>query len=217
MLSDLDLPEIATRCAEETARFRRQQRYDSRYCYELFRCAILLEKQAAWDFLLSQFGPLVRHWIGNQVQQEELYQEVWFRFSQAVTPARWHKGDFPTLKRLLSFLRTIAIRQAIDAERERELERRAVSQLENELSHQSLSFPWQQATRQELAELIRARLKDDQEHWLVRLMFEYDMKPREIALEYPQYFEDVQTVYRVRDRLLERLKRDPTLRSWLEE
>lgn len=51
------------RCAQESDRFFKRLPHDSRYCYELFRRAVTLGSQRAWDLIYAQYQPLVTSWV----------------------------------------------------------------------------------------------------------------------------------------------------------
>lgn len=59
----LTLPGLALRCGQESERFFRRQDYDPRYCFELFRRAILHRNSQAWEIIYTQYRPLVAGWV----------------------------------------------------------------------------------------------------------------------------------------------------------
>jgi hypothetical protein len=71
--------------------------------------------------------------------------------------------------------------------------------------------------RQELADHVR-RLVPDETEWLaLRLSYEYELPPREIAHRHPQRFRDAAEVSRIKERVKKRLQNDPRLRQYLED
>jgi hypothetical protein len=60
----------------------------------------------------------------------------------------------------------------------------------------------------DLKSLVLSKLKNDQERALFELMYCYDLKPRDVQIEMPNLFPDTRTVYRVKENLLKRLRRD---------
>jgi DNA-directed RNA polymerase specialized sigma24 family protein len=64
--------------------------------------------------------------------------------------------------------------------------------------------------------LIGARLKDDKERQVVYGSFVLGLKPRELAERFADTFQDVREVYRVKENVLARLRRDTELRKLLE-
>ena len=60
-----NVAELARRCAEEMARYRRDGHYDPHHCYELFRCALVHRGEEAWTAIYEQYHRLVYHWLGH--------------------------------------------------------------------------------------------------------------------------------------------------------
>ena len=59
----LALASVAQRCARETELFFQRRRYNPRYCFELFRRAIVERSQGAWELAYAQYRPLVAGWV----------------------------------------------------------------------------------------------------------------------------------------------------------
>jgi len=210
----LSVDELATRCREELAKSPQQR--DLRYCFELFRRAIVRQDQTAWAAVYAQYHPLVRHWLGDVADVEALVQETFARFSQAVTAERLATGECPTLEKLLAFMRRIAINLRINEERRIERERRALDAWFQQDQTAAASNDLERAVRQELADYVRSLLKDEKEWLVLRLTYEFDLPPREIVRRYPQHFKNVDEVHRIKERLKKRLERDPRLRGYLD-
>lgn len=54
-LNGLSIPEVAQKCSEENARYRRSQSDERGYCFELFRRAVVEDCQEAWETIYRQF------------------------------------------------------------------------------------------------------------------------------------------------------------------
>ena len=210
----LSVNDLATRCQEESAKSPHHR--DPRYCFELFRRAIVDGDEAAWAAVYVQYHPLVRHWLSDVADIENLVQETFARFSQAVTAERFASGEFPTLGRLLAFVRSIAKNLRINEGRRVERERHAMDDWLNQEKVATASDHAEQIIRQELADYVQGLLQDEQEQLVLHLTYEFDLRPREIAHRYPRHFENADEVYRVKERLKKRLKRDPRLRRYLD-
>ena len=63
---------------------------------------------------------------------------------------------------------------------------------------------------------LEGRLKDDLERAVMHGCFVLDMKPRELAAAKGSAFGSVAEVYRIKQNVLERLRRDPEIRDYLE-
>ena len=120
----LNVSDLATRCREESAKF--PQHRAPRYCFELFRRAIVSGEEAAWAAIYVQHHLLVRRWLSDAADVENLVQETFVRFSQAATAERFSSDEFPNLGKLLAFVRRIAINLRINEERRAVRERRAL-------------------------------------------------------------------------------------------
>ena len=64
-----------------------------------------------------------------------------------------------------------------------------------------------------LWELVRARLADEKEVVVVHALFVLGLKPAAIQARWRERFPDTREIYRIRQNVLERLARDPTLRE----
>jgi DNA-directed RNA polymerase specialized sigma24 family protein len=211
---DLSVNELANRCRKESA--KSPQHRDTRYCFELFRRAIVGGDEAAWAAIHVQYHPLVRHWLGDVADIENLVQETFARFIQAVTAERFTAGEFPVLGSLLAFMKRTAINLRINEERRAKLERHALGDWFEQDQARMTSDYLGRVIRQELADYVRDHLKDEQERLVLRLTYEFDLRPREIAHRYPRHFKNADEVHQVKERLKKRLERDPLLRQYLD-
>jgi hypothetical protein len=71
--------------------------------------------------------------------------------------------------------------------------------------------------RQELWDQINARLRNGKERRVVYGSFVLALKPRELYAQFRETFRDVNEVYRVKENVLARLRRDAELRKILGE
>lgn len=221
----LTLAGIAHRCAQETERFFRRQSYDPRYCFELFRQAIVERNQRAWELLYAQYRPLVAGWVerhsafldsGEEVQYfvNRAFEKAW----AALTPAKF--SQFSNLKSLLRYLQLCVHSVIVDQVRVAE---QSVLDVQAEMlaaegraggpsvENQALA----RTHRQEFWEEINARLRSEKERRVVYGSFILGLKPREIYTQFPETFRDVDQVYRVKENVLARLSRDDELKKLL--
>jgi hypothetical protein len=115
-LSQLSTRQLAARLVEETSLFLKARPSDGRYGLELFRRAIALRDEAAWEYLYGQYHPLVLTWVNQhqsvaQVLAQEggaasLVNAAFAKFSQALTPAKM--VNFDSLAALLKYLKMCA-------------------------------------------------------------------------------------------------------------
>ena len=65
----------------------------------------------------------------------------------------------------------------------------------------------------ELWTAVEACCTDDRDRLIARLVLQAGLKPRHIAEQFPHRFSDVSEVYRIKRNLIDRLRRDPTVRD----
>ncbi|RME44390.1 MAG: sigma-70 family RNA polymerase sigma factor [Chloroflexi bacterium] len=223
----LSLAGIAHRCAQETDLFFRRQSYDPRYCFELFRRAFLHRNQRAWELVYAQYRPLVAGWVerhaafpatGEETQYfvNRAFEKMW----SAVSPDGFDR--FPDLRSLLSYLQ-MCVHSAI-VDEVRSAERLAVdvdvdvSAATNRAGSPSVEDQaLTQAQREELWQFVNERLNDEKERLVVYGSFALALKPRQLYAELGHAFSDVSEIYRIKQNVLARLRRDPELKKLLGE
>ncbi len=66
----------------------------------------------------------------------------------------------------------------------------------------------------ELFAYIEEQLRDDQERLVIHLSFRVGLAPRLIAREYPEMFDSIAEIRRIKERVVLRLSTDLRLRDW---
>lgn len=221
----LTLAGIAHRCSQETRLFFRRQDNDPRFCYELFRRAIVEANQEALTCLYSQYLPLVAGWVehhpaypatGEEVDYfvNRAFEKLW----HAVTPAKF--GRFGDLKALLHYLKLCTNSAIVDFNRSREIavleegsdsEELRIAPAPGNIEEDTVA----RVDRSHFWRLIGARLNNDKEWAAIYGSFVVGMKPADLIEGYPQLFVDIKDVYRTKQNVLERLRRDHELASLL--
>lgn len=224
-ISSLTLAGIAHRCSEETHRFFKRLEYDPRYCYELFRRAIVDANQEAHTCLFNQYVPLVAGWVerhpaypttGEDAQYfvNRAFEKLW----HAITPAKFAR--FGDLKSLLRYLKMCSNSAIVDFNRGRELalieegsdsEEMRVAPAPGDIEEDTIA----RVDRSRFWRLIEERLNNEKERAVIYASFVLGMKPAELMEAQPQMFEDIKDVYRTKQNVLERLRRDQDLVSLL--
>lgn len=224
-LTALTLAGIAHRCSQETERFFRRLEHDPRYCFELFRRAVTERSQAAYELLYRQYQALVFSWIERHPSMAGLDEETQYfvnrtfeKMWRALTPAKFER--FPDLKSLLSYLKLCAHSVVVDYARAGQPkvvdEELAELQLANTAADTDLEADTvAQMEQQEFWRLISERLNDDKERIVLYGAFVLALKPRDLLSRYPGTFVDVTEIYRTKQNLLERLRRDKELHQLL--
>ena len=217
----LTLTGVAHRCSQETELFFRRRSYDPRYCYELLRRAIVHRNQRAWELAYGQYRPLVTGWVSRHSAYPGCGEEVQFLVNRAfekmwvaVTPDKFSR--FSDLKSLLRYLQMCVHSVILDRVRVAE---RSCLEIQDELLAAEGETGNPTVEVQALDKLQRrafwreidARLRNDKERRVVCGSFVLGMKPREIYAQSEGVFLDVHEVYRVKENVLARLRRDPEL------
>ena len=221
------LADLAHRCAQETERFFQRQSYDPQYCFELFRRAIVEHDEAAWEAIHAQYQSLVARWVkqhqGFETSDEEAqyfvnraFEKIWI----ALTPDKF--GRFSDLGPLLGYLKMCVHSVVVDHNRSADQASRYALADESDIERSAQgptiedgALDW--VHRQQFWEWINARLHDEKERLVVYGSFALDLKPREIYDLFPEAFQDVAEVHRVKQNVLARLRRDPEFQKLLDE
>jgi RNA polymerase sigma factor (sigma-70 family) len=222
-LARSDLRDIAQRCARQTDLYYRRQPHDPRYCYELWRRAIALGDPAAWERLYAQYHPLVSGWVrrhpsyassGDDVHHLAncAFEKMWFALD------REKFARFANIQSLLRYLQMCVHSAILDAVRRADDPADLTRATVHNASHTPPAVEkmvLDRLTRQDFWQAILDRLKDDRERLVIHASYALGLKPREIASEFPDTVSDVREVYRIKENVLSRLRRDPELGEFL--
>lgn len=220
----LTLSSLSHRCAQESDHFFNSQDHDPRFCYELFRRAILQRNELAWDRIYSQYERLVSHWVERHGSFQSSGEEVQFFMNRAfekmwlgITPKKFE--TFTDLKSILRYLQMCVHSVMVDFVRQKEY--KLVVEAAEEMLYQPHSGETVIEDKiagkldgQLLWDWLQEQLQDEREKCVVYYMFVLALKPREIAVQFQHLFNDVTDVYRVKENLLARLRRSDELRQF---
>lgn len=220
-LHALALASIAHRCTRETDAFFQRRAHDPAYCYELFRRAIVDRSQPAWHVLYAQYCPLVAGWVERHPAFVVTGEEVQF-FVNCAFEKMWAALDtakfaqFPDLKSLLRYLQMCVHSTIVDHSRKAEqvvesVEVESLSDGNSTQGSMSDELALVGVYREQFWEQINARLNDDKERRVVYGSYVLGLKPRELCERYRDIFDGVRDVYRVKENVLARLRRDTEL------
>jgi hypothetical protein len=223
----LTLAGVAHRCARETRLFFQDRRYDPRYCFELFRRAIAERDERAWELVYAQYCALVAGWVKRHSAFPESGEEPQYFVNRAFEKmwgALTHEkfGHFVNLRSLLRYLQMCVHSVILDHVR---LTERSVADVQPEAlaAGRTTEDPivedlaLDRLHRQEFWRAIDSRLSDEQERRVVYGSFVLALKPRDLCAQFRETFRDVREVYRVKERVLARLRRDPELEKFFRE
>jgi DNA-directed RNA polymerase specialized sigma24 family protein len=220
-LSLLPLGVVANGCSQESQRFLQHTTHDPRFCYDLFRRAIVGRNQQAWERVYAQYAeetPIVRRWVERHPMFDTTGEEAAFFVNRAfekmwgaIPPERF--AAFTDLTSLMRYLKLCVNSVISDYARQvhpTEVALQESDAVPNPSAHQS------RVEREELWHLIESRLNSEPERTAIYCRFDEGMKPSEIADQYPQLFANVQEVYRVLQNVLNRLRRDRELLAYFD-
>lgn len=224
-LQHIALADLAVWCAHETELYFQHQGHDPRYCFELFRRSIREQDQAAWEIICANYEPLVAGWVSRHRGFEDSNEEVQYfvngafaKIARTLTPDKFE--GFSDIGSLLRYLKMCVHSVVIDYNRL--AEQASMNSLEDASAEPSADpLPEEQVVdqsyRQTLWDLINAQLQDEKERSVIYCSFVLDIKPQEILGLFRNLFSDVDEIYRVKQNIISRLRRDPDLRKLLGE
>jgi hypothetical protein len=220
----LTLAELDRGCAEETDKFLRRQNADPRYCYELFRRAIRERDEHAWQCVYQRYTAQVGRWVERHPafvstgeDREYFVNRAFERLSSSLTP------DFPCseLRQVLRYLQMCVHSVIMDHVRAAE---HAVICAQVELPE---SAPLPDAgvesqvvdgiDRDQLWQVVSELCGGEQEYAVMYASYVLGLKPAELCRRDPRAFPSVQSVYRIKENVLARLRRDPRLKLMFED
>lgn len=224
-LQALTLSGIVHHCSQETEKFFQRVSYDPRYCFELFRRAIQDQSQRAWDYVYRQYRSIVAGWVrrhesfrgsGEQVQYfiNRAFEKMW----SAMSPEKFQQ--FSNLKAVLRYLQMCVHSAIIDEVRS---SGPVIADTDDDLltyydagetsaaEDDALDKLYQEKVWQE----IEARLNDEKERVVVYGSYVLALKPSRLYEQFPDTFDDVNDVYRVKENVLARFRRDAGLQHIL--
>ncbi len=212
---NMRLSALADRCMSEINNFRRGEASSDQYCLEIFRRAMLEHDDEAWDllvgrfqeFLLAAFRRHPRCEAATRLDSPENYvARAFARFWIAAV----HNQQlmFTSLGAALRYLRVCLDSTILDMLRANVRAR--------EVPFPEPGFAMEPAEEDqdeggELWEVIRTMLPNERERRLAFLLYQCNLKPREIVRLRPQEFPDVNEIHRMKRNIVDRLARSADL------
>lgn len=210
----LSLSGLAHRCRRETERYFRGHDYDPAFCFEIFRLALAKRDQDAWELLFEIYTTLVLSWIHKHTAfpncgEEDRYflNRAFERLWSGLSPERFDTSA--GLAAVLDYLKLCVHSALMDHLRKQDPPPLDVSSIHAPSDPDP--GPETMAANQDLWDALKSKMNSEQELCFINAYFALDLKPREIADEYPQFFKNVGEVYRTRENIVSRLGRDPDL------
>jgi DNA-directed RNA polymerase specialized sigma24 family protein len=235
-INSLDASNLADRCQQ-----RDEQNTHERFCYELFRRAILQAKdyQACWSFIVEIYRHHVTGWLRRTIhglsikEQEDMASDAFARFFKSYNSKELESAQH-RMASVMRFLRVCAMSEAIDELRRRK--RRPEQPMSNEdmdLLHMGVSAPqdvipgmiltehpeleteyalWQRQVWQRITQLIR----NERERIVAESSLSDQLKPRDIHNLHPGIFKSAAYVSEVKRMLFNRLAQDKVMQALYE-
>lgn len=223
-LKELPLGGLSYRCQQETKRYWQRQASDVRYCYELFRRALQTPHEEsskdAWEHVYHQYHRQVALWVKRHplfpqtdMEAERLadlaLEKMWLAFAR--TPGKFvlfPQSDLEEgLSALLRFLKTCVHSVVLDA---------IPYNRHDEISENCALVTPESFDAKTFWDCIYERLKTAKERLVADASFVAGLKPQQVYALYTHLFRDVREVYRIKENILDRFRRDPSLRDCLE-
>lgn len=218
-LKGAGLSQLIAGCSQEQA----QLSPTNEYCFELFRRALDQGNERAWINIQQQFRPLFIRWVLESVAVEvdhfiveDMLQVALERFWLALSVSERPLAErFPYLGALLKYMK-LCIKSACwewqrGEMRQDRIHRRLVAATFAAPVQRPLEQLWVQkaeaARRDGVRRWLLEHCQDEAEMLVYRLTYEEELKPRQIAARYPEYFPAVEDVYRIKLRLYRRVQR----------
>jgi hypothetical protein len=222
----LDLRELALECANQETLYREsgKEASDPRFCYELFRRAVMHKDQAAWSLVYQQYESQIVRWVrqnpvfrSTQQPADDFVSEAFAKFWCAVSPQLFTK-NLKTLGSVLLYLKKCVASTLYNYQRDlkREGQFEAIiadisnpgveRPIEDELSRKD--------AEEQMWELIESLLKNERERAAIE-NFTLEKKAGQIQKDYSHLFVDAKSIYRIKENLMKRFRRNPKLGTWL--
>jgi hypothetical protein len=215
LYGEMSLPVLSAQCLRELENYRRGEPCTDTYSVELLRRATIQDNQEAWAWAHHCFGEVVRGWLRHhpkravayRLESEEYYvAQAFERFWQAT--AFNQRVEFSTLAAALHYPRTSLNGAILDT-------LRAYARL-REVSRPVPGEPLVEDSIEsgEVWDIFHKFLANPREQRLAYLLFNCGLGPRQIVRFCPQEWSDVQEIYRLRCKIIERLLRNVDQLRW---
>ncbi len=221
------LQTLAQQCAQETQRFFQHQTGDARSCLELFQRAIVTKQEKAWEAIYQQYEPQVTKWVlrhpsfsATGESADYFVNLAFLRLWTAITPAKF--AEFSDIREVMRYLQLCVHSVIIDYLRARPsvaigFEDHEAQRILAEKGIRIDAKVLNKVQQEELWEIIKTRLQNEKERFVFDCCYKLDMKPGEIFQQYRDRFKDVREIYRIKENILARLRRDKEIQTFLQK
>ena len=192
--------ELKTMRLNELIQRSSSQTPDTAIIHELFRRALVDRNEIAWGELVRRYETLVEMWIHRSKKllsrNENINQLVTATFTRlwwTIDPDRF--DSFPTLDTIVRFLEICTQTTIIEA------------------THRQAASKEERSSYSEFWAYIDNKLQDEAERVVIHASFKLGMKPKDISEQYPNLFQSIKDVYKVKRNVLQRLGSDRELKE----
>jgi len=210
--------ELATHCLKELGNYQRHEPCDDGYGLELLRRATRESDPEAREWVQYCLRDVARGWLrrhpsaeaARRLESEEHYMALTFgRFWQATTLTQ--KREFSRLSAALRYLRASLHGVMLDTLRAYARPKEASLPEPGEPGE---PYGEDQAASLEVGGMLQSLLPDRRERRLAYLLYYCGLGPREIVQCCPQEWGNVQEIYRLRRKIVDRLLRKADQLGW---
>lgn len=217
-IGTLDVSSLAKRCAAETGKFLQRIAGDTQYCYELFRRALVLQNQDAYDAIFKTYmhfvAPRIRKKLHSPFSDQDVEECVNLAFANCFRRLAMPEvfANFPTLEQVIGYLLCCA-NSAAQTYNRKQAARPATIAIDRPEAEgidprvDPLSFFIDEERKKKFRTLVMENCRNEQERVVFEYYIELGLMPRQIYAQRPELFADVKQVHRVKQILLERLQR----------
>jgi len=221
VIPKLELSDLRKHCEEEINLYFQGQDIDARHCHELFRRCLQERDQNAWEQAYTLFEPQIFRWVRSHRLFLDSGEEVSYfvnraleKMWSAIPPDKFAR--YTSLKHLLSYLKMCVGSAVVDHYRKQERSRLGIEKLRDHI--ETNAMPRKLHTEDsELWQMLDQMMKNKNERMVLYASFVLGLKPKEIDVEFSGIFSSVKEIYRVKENILSRLRRDHDLVKFLGE
>jgi DNA-directed RNA polymerase specialized sigma24 family protein len=200
----------------------RHQPMEGAHAFELFRRALVVQDELAWSGLYELYHGLVSSWVLRRTRgwygddQELLVNEVFAKFSRSMNPQKLE--HFGSVSAILAYLRCCAGSVVVDHHRSQQarLREEPLASIDQEpLLEDPAEVVATQLATQEVWQVMNREVTRWEERLILRAVCALGLSPRELQQRYPLVFPTVADIYRIKRKMLERLRRNRALQALL--
>lgn len=220
-LAALPVAEVCRRCQDETARYRRREAHDDRFCFEVIRRAVVVRDERCWEELYAIYHDQVLAWCrragaDSSADPDELVLLTWGKFWRSYTAEKLatSSGTTGVLMYLKLCAHSVVTDQARSQTNTTSYDAAPVERPDPDPTPEEAVT--ELASRAALWELIGRQLRNERERVLMHLLYQIGLKSAEVQSARPDLFPNVKLVYGMTRNVLDRLSRNKELREWLQ-